>query len=194
MKIIFAQGNPGSQYHNTRHNVGFWVVEFLAAKWGASFQEKSRFNALIAEAVINGEKVLLVKPLSYYNDTGLVARKLIDFYKIDSATELLVVHDELALPLGVIRSRLSGSDAGNNGIKSLNSHIGPNYARLRIGIYTDMRDQMNDADFVLSKLPKDEQATLEALTPHILTFIDGFLNDSLEITKITVPSQIDKNV
>lgn len=194
MKIIFAQGNPGSQYNGTRHNVGFWVVDFLAAKWGAVFQEKSKFNAGLAETIVNSEKVLLIKPLSYYNDTGLIARKLIDFYKIDPASELLVVHDELALPLGVIRSRLSGSDAGNNGIKSLNSHIGASYARLRIGIYTEMRDQMNDADFVLGKLSKDEQATLEALTPHILKFIDGFFNDSLEITKVTLIPEIDKNI
>ena len=194
MKIIFAQGNPGSQYNGTRHNVGFWVVDFLAEKWDVSFQEKSKFNAFIAETVIDSEKVLLVKPLSYYNDTGLVARKLIDFYKIDPSIELLVIHDELALPLGVIRSRLNGSDAGNNGIKSLNSHVGPDYARLRIGVYTEMRDQMNDADFVLGKFSKDEQATLEVLTPHILTFVNGYLHDSLEITKVTVSYQIDKKI
>ncbi|MEP6710637.1 MAG: aminoacyl-tRNA hydrolase, partial [Candidatus Saccharibacteria bacterium] len=134
MKLIFAQGNPGDQYNTTRHNVGFAILDALAKKFEASFTSKPKFFADIAELNIEGEKILLVKPATFYNETGKSARALVDFYKLAPATDVLVVHDDLALPFGTLRTREKGSDAGNNGIKSLNAHLGPDYARLRIGI------------------------------------------------------------
>ena len=144
MKIIVAQCNPGTQYARTRHNVGFIVVDELANAIGISWREQSKFRAYTTEATIFDEKVLFVKPTTFYNETGISARALIDFYKLDPKKDFLVIHDELALPFGAVRTREKGSDAGNNGIKSLNAHLGPDYARIRVGIWNDKRDLMND--------------------------------------------------
>lgn len=178
MKIIFAQGNPGQQYATTRHNVGWLVLDALAGE--ASFVPKPKFFANIAEVSIAGEKVLLVKPQTFYNETGRSARALLDFYKA-SPSDLLAIHDDLALPLGTLRIREKGSDAGNNGIKSLNSHLGPDYMRLRIGIYNELRDRMHDADFVLGTFSKDEREALEkTIIPKTHELIESFCRDTLE--------------
>ena len=150
MKLIFAQGNPGNKYARTRHNTGFIVIDELADAEGALWHSDTKFRADIAELNRNGEKVLLVKPSSFYNETGQVARSLIDFYKLDPSKDFLVIHDELALPFGTIRVREKGSDARNNGIKSLTTHLGPDYSRVRVGIWNESRNLINDVNFVLS--------------------------------------------
>ncbi len=183
MKIVFAQGNPGQTYNHTRHNVGFFVLDKLANLSSLNWSEKAKFKALVAETLIAGEKVLLVKPTTFYNETGISARKLVDFYNIDIATDFLAVHDDLALPFGTIRTRRQGSDAGNNGIKSLNSHLEPDYHRIRIGVWNELRNQSNDADFVLSRFNKDETEQLEkTITPHVIDQIEKFCAAKLEIT------------
>lgn len=180
MKMIFAQGNPGTQYARTRHNVGFLLLDVFADQHSAAWKPEKKINAEIATATIEGEKVLLVKPLSYYNETGRVARAIVDFYKLNPASDVLVLHDELALPFGEVRIREKGSDAGNNGIKSLNAHLGQNYTRIRIGIWNELRDRIDDADFVLSAFTGEELTTLkaryaEAIEPSITAFIKGHL-------------------
>lgn len=183
MKVIFAQGNPGAQYANTRHNVGFIVVGILAAQHRAEFIKKPKFHADIAEVQIAGEKVLLVKPATFYNETGQAARKIVDFYKVDTGTDFLAIHDDLALPLGTLRVREKGRDAGNNGIKSLNAHLGSGFARVRIGIYNDLRDRIHDADFVLSNFTKTEADTLkETIVPKVIQLIEGFCAGTIEAT------------
>lgn len=178
MKLIFAQGNPGKQYENTRHNVGFITLDSLAEQEKASWQPSTKYKADIATVTLHGEKVLLVKPTSFYNETGIVARALVDFYKLTPATDVLVIHDELALPFGTVRVREKGSDAGNNGIKSLNAHLGQDYWRIRIGVWDERRSHMDDAAFVLSAFSKDERTALATLItqtviPCITQFIDG---------------------
>lgn len=183
MKLIFAQGNPGRQYAHTRHNTGFIALDAIASALGGSWRVQDKFRAEIAEISIEGEKVLLVKPLSFYNETGQVARALVDFYKLDPAEDMLVIHDDLALPFGTIRVREKGSDAGNNGIKSLNAHVGPSYKRIRIGIWNELRDQMDDAAFVLNKFSSKEITLVEEMvkdmvTPLVLQFVEGSLISS----------------
>lgn len=185
MKIIFAQGNPGKEYMHTRHNVGFLMLDELAATLHASFVKKSKFHADIAETTINKEKVLLVKPTTFYNETGQSARLLLDFYKLDPAKDFLVIHDELALPLGTIRTRMEGSDAGNNGIKSLNAHLGKSYARIRIGTYTEHRDRIDDVDFVLGSFSADEKNVLKDIFTITKEFVMNFIQGSFAATKIT---------
>lgn len=180
MKLIFAQGNPGKQYERTRHNMGFMVLDVLAAKEGATWRTDTKFKADIAEVQLNGEKALLVKPLSFYNETGTVARSLVDFYKLEPARDVLVIHDELALPFGTIRVRNKGSDAGNNGIKSLISHLGENFFRIRVGIWNEQRNRMDDAAFVLSAFSSEEMVILERrindpIVPLIHYFVHGKL-------------------
>jgi PTH1 family peptidyl-tRNA hydrolase len=185
MKIVFAQGNPGKEYVNTRHNVGFSFIDALIHSRGLEFVKKPKFHADIAETTIHGEKVLFVKPTTFYNETGQSARLLIDFYKCDPAHDFLVIHDDLALPLGTVRTRRSGSDAGNNGIKSLNAHLGLQYARIRVGIYSDLRDRIPDVDFVLGRFSASENKRLPAILGLIERFVDGFTHDNFELTKIT---------
>lgn len=180
MKLIFAQGNPDPQYKKTRHNTGFMVLDAFGDLQQAVWKESDKFTARIAELSLGGEKVLLVQPHTYYNDTGTAARKLIDFYKLDPSKDLLVIHDDIALPLGTLRIRQKGSDAGNNGVKSLNTHLGPDYARLRIGTWTESRDQMNDVDFVLGKFSKDEEKRVEKhIIPRAVEIINDFIRDML---------------
>jgi PTH1 family peptidyl-tRNA hydrolase len=187
MKIIFAQGNPDRKYAKTRHNTGFLVLDSFGEAHDVLWKEVDKFSARIAELTINGEKVLLVKPSSFYNDTGIVARKLIDFYKIDPVVDFLVIHDDIALPLGTIRIRQKGGDAGNNGVKSLNAHLGPDFPRVRIGVWTEMRDRMNDVDFVLGNFGKDEERKLRKdIIPHTLTLMNKFLEGTLETTSHTL--------
>ena len=183
MKILFAQGNPDTKYAGTRHNTGFFVLDAFGDKYDVLWKDVDKFKARVAETTIDGEKVLLVKPLSFYNDTGMVARSFIDFYKLDTATDFIAIHDDLALPLGTIRIREKGSDAGNNGIKSLNTHLGDGYARIRIGIWTDDRDRMNDVDFVLGRFSKDQEKKLQKhIIPHVIEVLDGFIKGKLETT------------
>jgi PTH1 family peptidyl-tRNA hydrolase len=186
MKLVLAQGNPESRFDNTRHNVGFFVIDHIAEKYDGKWVEKSKFRASLAEVTIDGEKVLLVKPHTFYNETGQAARSLIDFYSLDVASDILVIHDELALPIGTIRTRKQGSDAGNNGIKSLNNHIGPDYHRIRIGISNEHRVAGEDMNFVLSKFSKAEQDTLVAELPEIEKYIDAFVAGNLEHETITL--------
>ena len=183
MKLIFALGNPGKEYENTRHNVGFMALDFLKSdqNW-PEFQAKAKFKAEVSEIVFNGEKIILAKPATFYNLAGESARALVDFYQIEP-TDILVVQDELALEFGRVRVRSSGSDAGNKGIKSLSQHLGPNFWRLRIGTNSDRPSQIETSDFVLSKFSEQEKKTLEGqIFPKVYEIIDNFLDNSLEPT------------
>jgi PTH1 family peptidyl-tRNA hydrolase len=176
MKLVIGLGNPEGKYTSTRHNVGFAALDRYAAKNSLSFQAKDKFKADIAEATIAGEKIIFAKPATYYNLIGESVRAIADFYKINPS-DILIVHDELALPFGVIRTRVGGSAAGNNGIKSVIEHIGQDTARLRIGIYNDLRGRMPDADFVLGKFSSSENESLQTLViPKVCDLIDDFIN------------------
>lgn len=186
MKIIFAQGNPGTQYTRTRHNAGFAVLDALADEFEGTWKADNKYKADIAEVRIEGEKTLLVKPRSFYNETGTVARAITDFYKLDVAKDFLVIHDELALPFGTLRIREKGSDAGNNGIKSINAHLGPEYARIRIGIWNELRDQIDDANFVLAYFTAKETAHLkQMIDSKIIPLVQDFVRGRLEATSHT---------
>ena len=189
MKIIFAQGNPGKAYEHTRHNIGFFLVDELAKNHGAEFANKPKFHAEIAEFATEGEKVLLAKPTTFYNETGTSARALADFYKCAPSTDMLVIHDELALPFGTLRTREKGRDAGNNGIKSLNAHLGPDYLRLRVGVYNEKRDRLADTDFVLGKFTPEEKAALPKIRQATEKITDDFIRGTFEPTKITVTTK-----
>ncbi len=190
MKIIFAQGNPGTKYTNTRHNVGMVLLNAYAQKHDATPKDQSKFHASIAETSVHGEKVLLVFPTTYYNDTGLSARAVCDFYKLDPTSDFLVIHDDLALPFGTIRTRAKGSDAGNNGIKSLNAHLDGEYHRIRVGINTERHPGISDVDYVLGTFSKDELATItDTLADRVSTMIDSFVQGDMALTSHTVSNE-----
>ena len=192
MKIILAQGNPGAQYAATRHNIGWMILDAYAAASSAEFKPEKKFAADIATITIDGERILLVKPTTFYNETGRTARTLTDFYKLDPATDILVIHDDLSLPFGTIRIRQRGSDAGNNGIKSISSHLGPDYWRLRVGIWDEKRNLQPDADFVLSRFSADasshiKQKIIPVATEMIATFLTGSMSATSHQTDTTTP-------
>ena len=183
MKIILAQGNPGTPYAGTRHNIGWTLLDAYAATHAVEFKTEKRFAANIAIVTVNIEKVLLVKPATFYNETGRVARALIDFYKPSPTNDILVIHDDLSLPLGTIRIRDKGSDAGNNGIKSISSHIGSDYWRIRVGIWSEKRELLPDADFVLSRFSSAETTLIkEKIAPVVIEAIAQFCRGTLPIT------------
>lgn len=177
MKLVIGLGNPGEKYTNTRHNVGFAMLDMLATEFGGTFQEKTKFKALVAEVTLSGEKVLLVKPTTFYNLSGEAMRAVIDFYKI-APRDILVIHDELALPVATVRTRVGGSDAGNNGIKSINEHGGAESSRIRVGVWSDLRDRMDDVDFVLGRFSSEEHSTLKSLQPTVATLVEAFAKES----------------
>ncbi len=182
MKLILGQGNPEARYATTRHNIGWTILDALAASQSASWKFDKKHNADIATVTIASEKTLLVKPKTYYNETGRTAQSLIQFYKLSAQGDFLVLHDDLALPFGTLRIRDKGSDAGNNGIKSLNAHLGEQYSRIRIGIWNELRDRMDDADFVLSNFSKTEQEQIAShITPAVISLITDFTSGTLEI-------------
>lgn len=182
MRLVFAQGNPGPDYASTRHNVGWLVLDAYARRQGTDFTAKPKFFADIAELSLAGEKILLVKPQTWYNETGRSARTIVDFYKL-APSDILAIHDELALPLGTIRVREKGSDAGNNGIKSLNAHLGQDYTRLRIGVANEQLDQIGAFDFVLGRFSAAERDTLDTLViPKAIELIDHFCRGELQLT------------
>lgn len=148
MKAIVGLGNPGRQYAGTRHNVGFAVIDLLAASPSVGrFQE--RFQADVAEAGMGPDKLLLAKPLTFMNLSGQAVRQLLDFYKLSPA-ELLVVCDDFNLPLGKLRFRRRGTHGGHNGLRNIQEHLGTaDYARLRLGV--GFPDDHAAVDYVLGR-------------------------------------------
>lgn len=181
MKLIVGLGNPEQQYTGTRHNAGFQAVTQYAAEQGATFQLKDKFKSQIAEFTAGGERVILCLPMTYYNLSGEAVRAISDFYKIP-VDDTLIVHDELALPFGTVRTRIGGSDAGNNGVKSVNAHMGSDTARIRIGIANELRTVNPDVDIVLGKFSAEESQKLAEIQKHIDADIDAFISGNFEAT------------
>lgn len=186
MKLILGQGNPGKNYANTRHNVGFRVLDKLASKYHADWIEKAKWKAIIAEFNHNGEKIILIKPTCYYNLTGQVLRQIRDFYNVDAKDNILVIHDDLALILGQIRYRKQGSSAGNNGIKSIIEHLGEEFHRIRIGIKKEDQVVEDSADYVLGKFNSDENRKLSDVINSSLNLTELFLDDSAEAVSVNL--------
>jgi PTH1 family peptidyl-tRNA hydrolase len=157
MKLVVGLGNPGGRYQGTRHNVGFDVVDYLASGPGCG-PFRSRFKAAVAEMNENGQTILLVKPETFMNLSGESVRQAVDFYKVGPA-DLLVVCDDLSLPLGKLRARAKGSAGGHNGLKNIEAHLGTqDYSRLRVGIGGPGEDVV---DHVLSKFKPSERAAAQ---------------------------------
>ena len=199
MKVILALGNPGEKYTYTRHNAGFLVVDQLAAKQSAHFSNKPKFFADIAElnsftvdsaasakppVTIPREKILLVKPTTYYNEVGISARAVLDFYKL-TLDDLLIIHDDTALDFGKIRVRKGGRDAGSNGLKSLHAHIGADFWHIRIGTDNLLRRQVSTDRFVMMNFNSDELTILKNWAiPTARTMIHDFLSDHISAISV----------
>jgi PTH1 family peptidyl-tRNA hydrolase len=177
VKAIVGLGNPGSQYKGTRHNVGFDVVDLLARRGSIGF-ESAPAEALIAKWRRPDEAVLLVKPLTFMNLSGQAVGELARYFKIEIG-DLLVIVDEVHLPLGKLRARTRGSAGGHNGLKSVIAHLGDEFARLRLGVGRG-GDQRNLADHVLSKFEKSEAEEVERMTARAAEAAEMFITSGIE--------------
>jgi len=160
IRLIVGLGNPGPEYEQTRHNAGFWLVDNLAGS--VRLSRETRFNALAAKTVINGQEIWLLEPQTYMNRSGQSVGALARFYKI-TPEEVLVVHDELDLPPGTAKIKKGGSSGGHNGLKDITAALGTqDYWRLRIGIGhpRSLGLQQAVADFVLHRPRKEEQSLI----------------------------------
>ena len=177
MKAIVGLGNPGAQYKGTRHNVGFAVLDELARRASVEF-ESAPADALMARWRRTDEPVLLVKPLTYMNLSGQAIGELSRYFKIEPV-DLLIVVDEVQLPLGKLRARARGSAGGHNGLKSVIAHLGDNYGRLRLGV--GRGDSRRDlADHVLAKFDQDEASDVERMTTRAADAAETFIASGIE--------------
>ena len=161
MQLIVGLGNPGKEYNFTRHNFGFLALDFFFKKQNLTWETSEKFHA----AWKKQGNIIYLKPQTFYNDVGNSVRACLDFYKL-SASDILVVCDDFNLPFGETRFRAKGSAGGNNGLKSIISHLGTDdFPRLRLGTGNDeLRKKLGDTDFVLSKFTPEEKERL----PEIL--------------------------
>ncbi|NLY09579.1 MAG: aminoacyl-tRNA hydrolase [Tissierellia bacterium] len=154
MKIIVGLGNPGNEYKGTRHNVGFITVEKIAEDYGISLT-KAGFQALYGQGRIDGEQLILVKPMTYMNLSGMAVRQIMDYYKVE-AKDLIVIQDDIDISKGTIKIKSKGSAGTHNGMKSVIKHLGHgNFSRIKIGVGNPSHGK-DLADFVLSKFSKEE--------------------------------------
>jgi PTH1 family peptidyl-tRNA hydrolase len=164
MLLIAGLGNPGPRYQPTRHNVGFRVIDELARQCGvpaSAFRE--RFHGEVATARLGDEELLLLRPLTFMNESGRSVQAACTFYKI-KASELIVAHDDLDVPFSEVRLKQGGGDGGQRGIRSVTAALGPDYVRIRLGIGRPPPDFRGDvADFVLQAFPSAELATVDQM-------------------------------
>ncbi|MCC8102574.1 MAG: aminoacyl-tRNA hydrolase [Clostridiales bacterium] len=159
MYIIAGLGNPGRKYAHTRHNAGYEAIDRLADKYGIRI-ETERFRALTGTGVINGQKVLLLKPLTYMNASGESIRAACDFYKLNPEEAFIVLYDDISLPPGQLRVRAKGSAGGHNGIKNIIQHLGTQvFARVKIGV-GEKPQEYDLVDYVLGHFPEEEWPTM----------------------------------
>lgn len=180
VKLIVGLGNVGSKYHETRHNVGFMAVDEMAKGLGIDFKEDKTFKAYIASTFVNGEKIYLVKPTTYMNNSGITVRALLAFYNI-SIADLLVIYDDLDMAVGKIRFRPKGSAGGHNGIKSIIAHIGSQeFTRLKVGIGRP-DNHTTVVNYVLGKFGQDDYATILNTIDKVDKAVKDYLqNNDLE--------------
>ncbi len=174
MKVIVGLGNPGKKYELTRHNIGFIILD----KYLGNVSWKEAHNALIYEKIINGEKVIFVKPLTYMNDSGNAIREILTYYKV-YIDDLLVIQDDIALSLGKSRIKYDSSDGGHNGIKSIINQLQTQkFLRLKIGLAKE--SEIDTISYVLGKLTKKEQEQINNDMNKYFGIIDTFINSGLD--------------
>ena len=167
MFVIVGLGNPGKKYENTRHNAGFIAIDALADKYGISITEK-KHKALCGSGVIEGNKVVLVKPQTFMNLSGESVRSIMDFYKIDPEEDMLVIYDDISLAPGNIRIRKKGSAGGHNGIKSIIAHAGTQtFMRVKVGV-GEKPSGWDLADYVLGHFSDEDNTKLKEVMPDII--------------------------
>ena len=178
MLLFVGLGNPTPDSENNRHNVGFKVIDSLNKKFGLS-KQKPKFKGLLTTGTVNGQKVYAIKPLTFMNNSGICIRELIEYFKID-AEDVIVFHDDLDVEFGKIKAKIGGSDAGHNGIASIDKFIGKDYSRVRIGIgHPKQKKKVNN--HVLEDFKEDEEEKIKEITENIVKQIPTLIDKKIDL-------------
>ena len=180
MKLVVGLGNPGNEYSKTRHNIGFQLLDYIASRNNIEFKSDKKFNAECATYIVSGEKVHLIKPLSYMNLSGTVVGRYANFYNIEPS-DILVIQDDLDMDFGKVRILYDSTSGGHNGIKNIIECLGTKeFTRLKIGISNNKN--YDTKDYVLGKFSKEESNMLSNIYSNLENVIDDFI--SLDTDKL----------
>ncbi len=197
-QLIVGLGNPGNKYAQTRHNIGFEAIDHLAKRWQIPLSDQKKFQGIAGEGLNSAQKIRLLKPQTFMNLSGQSVRAVLDWYKLDP-TQVLVIYDDLDLPLGKLRMRLSGSAGGHNGMKSIISHLGtPDFPRLRLGIGKSQQETIGHVlgKFALAEAPI-VQEVLELSSDAVQLALRQGVEKSMSLyngRSVEVPTAVDRNV
>jgi PTH1 family peptidyl-tRNA hydrolase len=188
--LIIGLGNPGKEYERTRHNMGYFVADELARRWTLSFGRSER-RARVADGMIRDRRVLLAKPQTYMNLSGEAVRSLVDFYKIE-LNEIIVISDDLDIPLGTLRVRAGGGHGGQNGVRSIIQHLGTqNFARVRLGIGRPP-GRMAPADYVLRPFAGDDAILAAQVVDRAADAVETWLQVGIELAMTRHNGSVDE--
>ena len=183
MLLFVGLGNPSLNSENNRHNIGFKIIDAINKKFKLS-KQKPKFKGLLTTGNINDKKVYAIKPLTFMNNSGVCIRELIEYFKIN-VEDVIVFHDDLDINFGKIKTKFGGSDAGHNGIASIDKFIGKDYSRVRIGIGKP-QTKTNVSDYVLKDFDDDEMKELTVITDNIISSLTILLDKKLDLFSSTV--------
>ena len=183
MLLLVGLGNPGSNYTNTRHNIGFKIIDAINLHFKLS-KQKPKFKGLLTTGNIESKKIYAIKPLTFMNNSGTAIKELIDYFKID-AKDVIVFHDDLDIDFGKIKTKFGGSSAGHNGIESIDKFIGKEYSRVRIGIGLP-KNNNEVADHVLQDFNDEEKEEIGLITKNITESLPILLDKKLDLFSSTV--------
>ncbi len=183
MLLFVGLGNPTPDSENNRHNVGFKIIDSINKKFGLS-KQKPKFKGLLTTGNIGDKKVYAIKPLTFMNNSGICIRELIEYFKID-VENVIVFHDDLDIEFGKIKTKFGGSNAGHNGIASIDKFIGKDYSRVRIGIGKP-KNNIQVSDYVLQNFNEDEAISIEKISENITESISILVEKKLDLFSSTV--------
>jgi len=183
MLLFVGLGNPTPNSQDNRHNIGFKIVDAINLKFGLS-KQKPKFKGLLTTGNIRETKVYAIKPLTFMNSSGICIRELLEYFKIDPE-DVIVFHDDLDVEFGKIKAKFGGSNAGHNGIASIDKFIGKDYSRVRIGIGKP-KDKISAADYVLNDFSEEEKENLETITNKIIDSLSILIDKKLDLFSSTV--------
>ena len=178
MLLLVGLGNPNPNNSNNRHNVGFLVIDAINVKFKLS-KQKPKFKGLLTTGKINDQKVFAIKPLTFMNNSGVCIKELIEYFKID-VKDVFVFHDDMDIDIGKVKAKIGGSNAGHNGIDSIDKNIGKNYSRVRIGIGRP-KNNSTGVDHVLDNFSGDEKQNVEKVTKDIIESLSILISKDLDL-------------
>ena len=178
MLLLVGLGNPNPNNLNNRHNIGFSIIDAINTKFKLS-KQKPKFKGLLTTGIINEQKVFAIKPLTFMNSSGICIRELLDYFKIETK-DVFVFHDDMDIVVGKVKVKFGGSNAGHNGIESLDKNIGKDYSRIRIGI-GHPKINSTGAEHVLDNFSSDEKQSVEEITDGIIKSLPVLIRKDLDL-------------